>query len=108
MLGNIHDEPQIVLNHFLPLQLTGISSARPVVFFLSGKQWLGANFVEVVLGNVVEQLNPVSPLRLPSGSLRTAHLLLLQETSHRRRPESASAVMVSALRQNICGSTGLF
>ncbi len=58
VLGDIDDEPQVVLDHLLARdELTAARPARPFELLLGREQRLGANFVEVVLGDVVEQLD---------------------------------------------------
>ena len=57
VLGDVNHEAQVVLDHLLPRQeFPGTGAARPVVLFLCGKERLGANFVEVMLRDVVEQV----------------------------------------------------
>ena len=58
MLGDVDHEPQVVLDHLLSRgKVPGPRAARPVRLFFLRKQRLGANFTEVVLGDVVEQLS---------------------------------------------------
>ena len=57
VLGDIDDEPQVVLDHLLARdELAAACPTRPFELLFGRKQRLGADFVEVVLGDVVEQL----------------------------------------------------
>ena len=57
MLGDVHHEAQVVLDHPLPrLELARARAARPGILLLRGEQRFGTDLVQVMLGDVIEQI----------------------------------------------------
>jgi hypothetical protein len=89
VLGDIHDQPQVVLDHFLPGgEITRPHQARRGELLLRRQQRLGADFVQIELGYILEQLK----FRLRRLSFRAAAQdppALRNPRLRRRRPRSS-------------------
>ena len=55
MLGDVHDEPLVVLDHALTCsEIASADQARGSQLLFRRQQWLGANLTQIKLGNVLE------------------------------------------------------
>jgi hypothetical protein len=62
VLGDVHDQPQVVLDHLLPrLEIARPRGARQLQLLLRRQQRIGADLVQIELGDIVEEIRARQP-----------------------------------------------